>query len=103
MSHSAYSVAGSDSQIAEQERQFREILEHCPAGLNVVDEDGRLLFHNEWVRELLGYDKGEMELFDTKRFWHDLNLSSDESILPRFACSALAGCAESENREPRYA
>jgi PAS domain-containing protein len=34
------------AEIAEHERQFREILEYCPAGLNVVDEDGRLLFHN---------------------------------------------------------
>src|SRR4051812_14531096 len=59
-------------EIAEHERQFREILEHCPAGLNVVDEDGRLLFHNARLRKLLGYDENEMHLFDTKRFWHDL-------------------------------
>ena len=45
-----------EAQIAEQERQFREILEYCPAGLNVVDEDGRLLFHNARLRELFGYD-----------------------------------------------
>jgi len=30
-----------DSQIAEQERQSRETLGYCPAGLVVVDEDGR--------------------------------------------------------------
>jgi ABC-type uncharacterized transport system substrate-binding protein len=30
---------------AEHERQFREMLEFCPAALLVVDEDGRLLFH----------------------------------------------------------
>ena len=60
-----------EAQVAEQERQLREILEYCPAGLNVVDEDGRLLFHNWRLRELLGYEKEELELFDTKRFWHD--------------------------------
>ena len=60
-----------DQQIAEQERQFRDILEHCPAGLNVVDEDGRLLYHNAWIRELLGYDRNELERFDTRRFWAD--------------------------------
>ena len=59
-------------ELADQERQFREILEHCPAGLNVVDEEGRLLFHNARARDLLGYDKDEMELIDTKRFWNDL-------------------------------
>jgi PAS domain S-box-containing protein len=60
-----------EAQVAEQERQLREILEYCPGGLNVVDEDGRLLFHNWRLRELLGYEKEELELFDTKRFWHD--------------------------------
>ncbi|MFY9952634.1 PAS-domain containing protein [Bradyrhizobium sp.] len=62
-----------EEQLAEHERQFREILDYCPAGLNVVDEDGRLLFHNARIRELLGYAKDEMNLFDTSRFWHDLN------------------------------
>src|SRR5215204_2512564 len=61
------------AEIAEHERQFREILEYCPAGLNVVDENGRLLFHNARAREVLGYDKEEMELIDTKKFWHDLD------------------------------
>ncbi len=61
------------AEIAEHERQFREILEYCPAGLNVVDEDGRLLFHNARLRKLMGYDEEEMHLFDTKRFWHDLD------------------------------
>jgi PAS domain S-box-containing protein len=59
--------------IAEYERQFREILEHCPAGLNVVDEDGRLLFHNARIRELLGYTEEELQLFDTRKFWYDLD------------------------------
>ena len=60
-------------QIAEQERQIREILEYCPAGVIVVDEDGRLLFHNWRLRELLGYEKHELELFPTKDFWADLD------------------------------
>src|SRR5262245_30587789 len=61
-----------EAQIVEQERQLREILEYCPAGLCVVDEDGRLLFHNWRLRELTGYEKEELEFFDTRRFWHDL-------------------------------
>ena len=60
-----------EEQLAEHERQFREILDFCPAGLNVVNEEGQLLFHNARVRELLGYEKEEMELFDTRKFWHD--------------------------------
>jgi PAS domain S-box-containing protein len=59
--------------IAEYERQFRELLEHCPAGLNVVDEDGVLLFHNARIRELLGYTKEQLHLFDTRKFWYDLD------------------------------
>lgn len=62
-----------DRDIAEHDRQFREILEHCPAGLNVVDEDGRLPFHNACIRELLGYSQEEMERFDTRKFWVDLD------------------------------
>ena len=62
-----------EAQVAEQERQLREILDYCPAAINVVDEDGRLLFHNWRLRELTGYGKDELELFDTSRFWHDLS------------------------------
>ena len=61
-----------ETRIAEQERQFREILECCPAGLVVVDEDGRLLFHNARLREMLGYVEEEMQLLDTTVFWQDL-------------------------------
>ena len=61
-----------EAQVAEQERQLREILDYSPAVVSVVDEDGRLLFHNRRLRELTGYQKEELELFDTKRFWHDL-------------------------------
>src|SRR3954449_6457566 len=58
---------------AEHERQFREILEFCPAALLVVDEDGRLLFHNARLRELLGYGPDELDLCDTRMFWNDLD------------------------------
>jgi PAS domain S-box-containing protein len=62
-----------EGQLAEQERQLREILDHSPAAVGVVDESGRLLFHNRRMRELTGYSADELELFDTQRFWHDLN------------------------------
>ena len=61
---------------AEHERQFREILEFCPAALLVVDEDGRLLFHNARLREILGYGKDELDRFETRTFWHDLDQRS---------------------------
>lgn len=61
-----------EKQVAEQERQLREILDYSPAAVGVVDEEGRLLFHNRRLRDLLGYEKDELEFFDTKRFWHDL-------------------------------
>ncbi len=62
-----------EAQVVEQERQLREILEYCPAGLIVVDDVGRLLFHNWRLRQLLGYERDELTLIDTKRFWHDLD------------------------------
>jgi PAS domain S-box-containing protein len=61
---------------AEHERQFREILEFSPAALLVVDEDGRLLFHNARLRELLGYENDELDRIDTRKFWHDLEQRS---------------------------
>ncbi len=60
-------------QVVEQERQLREILDYCPAAVCVVDDEGRILFHNWRMRDLLGYDKEELYLFDTKLFWHDLD------------------------------
>ena len=61
-----------EAQVAEQERQLREILDYSPAAVCVVDEEGRLLFHNWRLRKLTGYEKEELELFDTRRFWQDL-------------------------------
>src|SRR5688572_23774031 len=61
-----------ETQVIEQERQLREILDYCPAAVCVVDEDGRILFHNRRMRGLLGYEQHELERFDTKLFWHDL-------------------------------
>ena len=66
-------LAKHEEQVAEQERQLREILDYSPAAVSVVDEDGRLLFHNWRLRELTGYTKEELELFDTRQFWHDLD------------------------------
>jgi PAS domain S-box-containing protein len=60
-------------QVAEQERQLREILDYCPAAVCVVDDEGHILFHNRRMRDLLGYEKEELHLFDTKLFWHDLD------------------------------
>ena len=62
-----------EAQVIEQERQLQEILDYCPAAVSVVDEEGRILFHNRRLRHLLGYEQHELELFDTKRFWHDLD------------------------------
>jgi PAS domain S-box-containing protein len=66
-------VRGSAAKIAEPERQFREMLEFCPAALLIVDEDGHLLFHNARLRELLGYQREELDCIDTRAFWHDLD------------------------------
>jgi PAS domain S-box-containing protein len=65
-------LAQHEARVAEQERQIREILDYSPAAVGVVDEDGRLLFHNRRLRELTGYVQEELELFDTRLFWHDL-------------------------------
>jgi PAS domain S-box-containing protein len=63
----------NEAKVAEQERQLREILDYSPAAVSVVDDEGRILFHNWRLRELTGYEKEELELFDTKLFWHNLD------------------------------
>ena len=72
-SAAAYGGATPGAEAAEHERQFREMLEFCPAALLVVDEDGRLLFHNTRLREILGYSKEELDHCDTRMLWHDLD------------------------------
>src|SRR3954451_5288046 len=54
------------------ERQFREVLDFCPAALSAPDDDGRLVFHNRRYREIMRYPKEEMDGIDTRRFWFDL-------------------------------
>ena len=60
--------SATGAEVAEHERQFREILEFCPAALLIVDDDGRLLFHNARLRELLGYREDELDRIDTSSF-----------------------------------
>jgi PAS domain S-box-containing protein len=72
-SASASGGSALGAEAAEHERQFLELLEFCPAALLVVDEDGRLLFHNARLREILGYSKAELDLCDTRTHWHDLD------------------------------
>jgi PAS domain S-box-containing protein len=62
-----------EARVAEQERQLREIVDFSPAAVAVVDEDGRLLFHNRRLRELTGYTQDELDRFDSRQFWHDLD------------------------------
>ena len=38
------------------------MLEHCPAGLSLVDDDGRLVFHNARLRELLRSEEEAQDL-----------------------------------------
>src|SRR3954452_20192179 len=55
------------------ERQFREVLDFCPAALSATDDDGRLVFHNRRYREIMRSPKEEMDGIDTRRFWFDLD------------------------------
>jgi PAS domain S-box-containing protein len=65
--------AALGAEAAEDERQLRELLEFSPAAIGIVDEAGRLLFHNARLREMFGYSQSEFHLFDTRLLWHDLD------------------------------
>ncbi len=61
-------------QLQEANRQqFRKILDVCPAGLLVVNEEGRLVFFNQTFRDMFGYDEHELQDVDTGQFWTDLD------------------------------
>jgi adenylate cyclase len=62
-----------DALQTDQQCLFHQTLEFCPAALLIVDEDDRLLFHNLRLRDLLGYDRAELEFFDTRKVWVDLD------------------------------
>ena len=64
---------------AQSERQFREIVEHCPAGLVIVDDDGFLVFCNQTFRTMFGYTEEEIQGVDTRKFW--CNLQHREDII----------------------
>ena len=76
------------TEAAEHERQFREMLEYSPAALLIVDEDGRLLFHNARLREILGYSEDELDLMR-----HPYDLARPRSAFPdyRANCGTAAG------------
>src|SRR3954452_24466926 len=59
--------------LLQVERQFREVLDYCPAALSATDDEGRLVFHNRRYREIMRYPKEEMDGIDTRRFWFDLD------------------------------
>src|SRR5918912_1493500 len=59
--------------LLQVERQFREVLEYCPAALSATGDDGRLIFHNKRYREIMRYPKEEMDGIDTRQFWFDLD------------------------------
>lgn len=61
-----------NEQVAQAERQFREILDLSPAGAFAVDDDGKLVFSNLQFRRMLGYSPTEYDGIDTRRFWFDL-------------------------------
>ena len=46
------SPATLGAEAAEHERELRELLEFSPAAIGIVDEAGRLLFHNARLREI---------------------------------------------------
>lgn len=64
-------------------QQFRKILDVCPAGLLVVNEEGRLTSYNQSFRDMLGYDDSELQDVDTRQFWTDLDQRERVNSLAR--------------------
>lgn len=64
-------VAERTTELVKTTHTFREILEHCPAGLHIIDQDGLLIYSNDAYRNLLGYSNEEIQNMNTSSFWFD--------------------------------
>ncbi|MFX0044483.1 MAG: PAS domain S-box protein [Candidatus Hermodarchaeota archaeon] len=58
--------------LEESERNYRQLVETMTAGMGVDDEDGRIIYTNAALNEMLGYEKGELVGTENSSILHGL-------------------------------
>jgi len=53
-------LASSEKQIQDNEEKYRTLVEHSQDGIFIA-QNGRIVFHNQGFREILGYADGELD------------------------------------------
>ncbi|KPJ78646.1 MAG: hypothetical protein AMJ54_02415 [Deltaproteobacteria bacterium SG8_13] len=72
-------IKKSKSELRRSEKKFRRLVETMNSGFGILDEEGKILYVNRKLQELVGYSKGEL----VGRRWEDFLDETGRSILER--------------------
>ncbi|MBV8856892.1 MAG: EAL domain-containing protein [Acidobacteria bacterium] len=84
--------------LRESEERFRSAFDNATIGMAVVALDGRWLQVNRSLRDIVGYEEGELLASDVRRVTHREDLVALEEQMQRFT----AGTISSHQGELRY-
>jgi PAS domain S-box-containing protein len=84
--------------LRESEARFREILENVAVGMAQIGPDGRWLYMNQRLCDILGYSKEEL----LNLSFIDITHPEDREVSQRKAADLLAGKIDSYSLEKRY-
>jgi PAS domain S-box-containing protein len=87
-----------EAALRESETRFRTLFESSPNGMDMVDQDGRIVLTNAALEEMLGYDKSEL----AGRTFPELTHPDDRAADLRLNGEMLAGHRTFFEREKRY-
>src|SRR5580704_6168149 len=68
----------AEKKLRENEELFRQVFEHAPFGMCVIDLDGGFLQVNATLCRILGYSEQEL----VAKTWEDLTHPDDRTFLP---------------------
>lgn len=78
-----------EQELKIRERQFRQIFELAPAGMSILDLDGRFLNVNQALCNLLGYTKAELLQTTWLEMTHPDDLPSNLNIIHKIVSGEL--------------
>jgi diguanylate cyclase (GGDEF)-like protein/PAS domain S-box-containing protein len=84
--------------IRESEERFRSLVEMAAVGIAQVDTNGRFMFANPWLSELLGYETLELQGSNVTRISHP----DDRNLTGEARAQLWAGLVGSFQAEERY-
>ena len=86
-------------EIRESEERYRGTFENAAVGIVNVDSQGRFLYVNEKMCDILGYGREELALLT----FQDVTYSEDQAASPKLFAALMRGDSSSFSVEKRYA